>query len=186
MKLDKLRESLERSPVVKMGDYSYFVNPITDGVPSVDPLLLAEVVDGVKDLSSFRCDIILTPEAMGIPIAVPLSMSLGIPYTIVRKKRYGLPGEMLIEQSTGYSKSELFMNGISRGCRVVIVDSVVSTGGTLSALIKALREAGAEIVDVVVIVEKGDGRQSVEKETGIKVKTMVRVEISDGKVRVLN
>jgi len=186
MKLDKLRESLERSPLVKMGDYSYFVNPITDGVPSVDPLLLAEVIEGVKSLCAFNCDLIVTPEAMGIPIAVPLSMSLGIPYTIVRKKRYDLPGEMALKASTGYSKSELFINGVSRGCRIVIVDSVVSTGGTLSALIMTLREAGAEIVDVVVVVEKGDGRQSVEKETGIKVKAMVSVEISDGKVRVLS
>ena len=42
--LDKLKRSLEESPVVRMGEYDYFVNPVTDGIPSMDPVVLEETL----------------------------------------------------------------------------------------------------------------------------------------------
>jgi adenine phosphoribosyltransferase len=41
--LDILKTTLEDSPVVKKGDYNYFVHPITDGVPEVSPDLLHDL-----------------------------------------------------------------------------------------------------------------------------------------------
>jgi len=185
MKLEKLRDSLRCSKIVKMGDYDYFVSPITDGVPWVDPDVLSEVLAALKEIGNFDCDLIAAPESMGIPLAVPLSMECGIPYTIIRKKRFGLPGEVAVPQITRYSKSELYVNGISKGDRVTVVDSVVSSGGTLRAVIRALRSIGAEIVDLLVVVEKGAGKKIIEEEFGVKVETLVKVEISDGAVEII-
>ena len=44
MSLKKLKESFEKVPVVKKGDYDYVIHPITDGVPWITPDLLDEVV----------------------------------------------------------------------------------------------------------------------------------------------
>ena len=44
---------------------------------------------------------------------------------------------------TGYSKSQLFLNGINKGDRVIVVDDVISTGGTLLATLESLKVAGA-------------------------------------------
>lgn len=174
----RLVESFEKCPVVDRNGYPYFVHPLTDGVPRMDPEMLREVLDWIKSVGNLDCDLILLPEAMGIPLGVPLSLELGIPYAVIRKKSYGLEGEIPVDQYTGYSSSVMNINDVHRGDRVVLIDDVVSTGGTLVAMIGALRElAGAEIVDVIVPVDKADGREVVRKETGIEVKTMVRVSV---------
>ena len=41
--LEEVKKSLESSPIVKKGDYNYFVNPISDGVPAMDPKMLREL-----------------------------------------------------------------------------------------------------------------------------------------------
>lgn len=186
MNLERFKRSLVASPVVKLGSYDYFVHPITDGIPRMDPLVLAEVLEGFKEVGDFHCDVIITPEAMGIPLAVPLSLELGIPYNVVRKKRYGLPGEVAVSQVTGYSKSQMYVNGIYAGDRAVIVDDVVSTGGTLQAVIKALQHIGAEIVDVIVAVEKGGGKAALERELNVRIKSLVKVEVRDGRLVILS
>ena len=122
---------------------------------------------------------------MGIPLAVPLSQQLGVPFAVVRKRRYGLPGEIEVDQVTGYSKGCLYINGVRAGDRVVIVDDVLSTGGTLRPLVLALREAGAEVVDVLVVVEKGGNRPALERELGMPVHTLVKVEVRNGRLAVV-
>ncbi len=184
--LDKLKQSLRESPVVRMGDYSYFVHPITDGIPRMDPALLQEVVDRMMEITDLRCDLLVAAEAMGIHLVVPISLRTGIPYVIVRKRRYGLPGEVSVTQVTGYSRKELYINGLARGDRVVIMDDVISTGGTLRAIIHAFQEMGVEIADIVVVVEKGEGRELLERELGIRIKTLVKVDVRDGRTTVLD
>jgi adenine phosphoribosyltransferase len=93
-----------------------------------------------------------------------------------------LEGEVAVHQTTGYSEGELYINGLASGDRVFLVDDVVSTGGTMAAVIKALKRIGVEIVDVMAIIEKGDGKDFVEEETGIKVNTLVRANVIQGKV----
>ena len=181
---DRLKESLENSPVVDRNGYPYFVHPLTDGVPMMEPEVLEEVVGWMLEVGDFSCDVILAPEAMGIPLAVPVSLRLGIPYTVARKRSYGLEGELVLDQKTGYSKSLMTVNGISKRMRVTVVDDVVSTGGTLDALIRTLQEAGAVVVDVLVPVNKSSGTDIVLKNTGVKVKTMVSVRVEDGRVVV--
>ncbi len=77
----------------------------------------------------------------------------------------------------------MYVNGIGKGDKVVIVDDVLSTGGTMTALVRTLRDdIGAEIIDILVPVNKNRGGEVVEEETGIAVKTLVNVAIVDGKI----
>lgn len=181
----RLIESLENSSVVDRNGYQYFVHPLTDGIPRMDPEVLMEITDWMLEVGNFDCDVILAPESMGIPLAVPLSLKLGIPYSVVRKRVYGLPGECVITQETGYSETSMSINGIGKGDRVVILDDVVSTGGTLDALIEGLLGIGAEIVDILVPVNKSNGTDVVLKKTGFEVKTRVKVEVKNGRLSCL-
>jgi adenine phosphoribosyltransferase len=179
--LEKLIASLEQCPIVKRGEYNYFIHPITDGVPRVDPGLLRDVASSmVKALELDGVALIVVAEAMGIHIGTTLSLMTDIPLTIVRKRWYGLPGEVAVHQTTGYSKGELYLNGVSKGDRVVIVDDVISTGGTMRALVGALQYAGAEIADICVAIQRG------EPEVGCPYKALVRVEVSPTRVRILD
>ncbi len=185
MALELLKASLVESAVVKRGDYDYVVHPLTDGIPRVMPELLREVTDALTESCSFDCDLIVTVEALGIPLATAMSLKTGKPFNIVRKKMYGLPGEVSLTQMTGYSKTNLFINGVKAGDRVVIVDDVVSTGGTLWAVAEALKKMLVKIVDIVVVIEKTDKKAEIERKIGQPIKTLVKIEVVNGKVVVL-
>jgi len=181
-----LRKSLLDAPIVDKGGYQYFVHPLTDGIPAIEPALLREVVAEMRKVIDFRdADRIVTVEAMGIPLATALSLDTGVPIAVIRKRQYGFADEQEIGQKTGYSKGSLYVNGLSRGQRIVFVDDVVSTGGTLGALLPAFREMGLVVQDVGIVVEKGEGRAALEKEHGIRIKTLQRIEVRDGRVRLL-
>jgi adenine phosphoribosyltransferase len=183
MGLAKLRASLADAPVVKFGDYNYFVHPITDGIPLGRPEVLDEVLGELARIGDWsRCDKIVTAESMGFPLAAGLSMRVHKPYVFIRKRQYRLPGEVSLKQTTGYSKTDMFINNIHPGDRVVFVDDVISTGGTLQAVVKALRQIGAEVVDVLIVFEKTREKARMEKELNLQIKTLVSVEVVSGKL----
>jgi len=176
--LERLKKSLLEAPVFKRGEYNYFIHPITDGVPEVRPELIREVTGHIVRIADLDADKIVTVEAMGIPIGTGLSIICDIPMVIVRKRKYGLPGEIEVSQVTGYSRSQLFLNGINKGDRVIVVDDVISTGGTLLAVLKSLKIAGAIVKDIVVVVRRGEGVEKLRAE-GYAVKTMVDVKVDE-------
>ncbi|WP_414470087.1 hypoxanthine/guanine phosphoribosyltransferase [Methanobacterium sp. ACI-7] len=180
--LDMLKRTLEESPIVKKGEYNYFIHPITDGIMLVEPQLLREVSDAITKVADLNVDKIVCMEAMGIHIATALSLQTDIPFVVVRKRCYNLKEEIAVHQVTGYSECELHINGIEKGDRIIVVDDVVSTGGTMIAVLNALKACGAEIADIVAVVEKGEGKAIVKNETGFEVKTLVKVEVNSGKV----
>ena len=112
--MDTLEKSLLASPVIKKGDYDYFINPITDGIPVIKKDLLKDVVNRIKNLP-LDYNKIAGIEAMGIPLGTALSLETEIPQAIIRKRHYGLEGEIEIFQSTGYSKGRLYVNGLGEG-----------------------------------------------------------------------
>ena len=54
--LEEVKKSLEASPIVKKGDYNYFVNPISDGVPAMDPTMLRELSLAVYKYANLDID----------------------------------------------------------------------------------------------------------------------------------
>ncbi len=130
-------------------------------------------------------DTILTVEAMGIPVANALSLKTGIPLTIVRKRPYFLEGgEVELSQSTGYSKGVLYINGLKKGGdRIIIVDDVISTGGTLLALVKALQTIGVEVMDVISVIGRGDGYLKL-RELGVEPKILVTIDVGEKGVEI--
>ncbi len=184
MRHQRLRRSLLDAPVVekeKDGEvYEYFVHPITDGVPPLEPDLLREIVVGVVRKADLDVDLILAPEAMGIHVSTAVSLATDLPVSVVRKRSYGFESEVSVTQVTGYSEGEMYVNSVEEGDRVLVLDDVVSTGGTLSALTEALEEVGAEVVDVVVVIEKG------ETDVEFEFDSLVKADVEDGEVVLLD
>jgi adenine phosphoribosyltransferase len=179
---EKLKISLIEAPIIKKGEYNYFVHPITDGVPLVEPSILEEAADGISKFGNMEVDKIVCIESMGIHIATALSIKTGIPFVVIRKRSYGLHGEVAVHQITGYSQGELYINGLQKGDKIILVDDVVSTGGTMIAVLNALKKIGVEVVDVIAVIEKGTGKETVKRETGFTVKSLILVDVVDGKV----
>ena len=186
-KLEILRQSVLDAPVILKGEYHYFIHPLSDGVPSQS----AELLEAARDLIHERVDwssvdIILGIEAMGIPLAASLCLATGKPMVIGRKRQYGLPGETAIDQSTGYSKGSIFLNDISQGDRVFIVDDVISTGGTLLPILKGIDGIGATVADCWIVFEKGDGMNFVRSNGDWPLNSLVRISMDGSRVTLLD
>ena len=184
--MDQLKASLQSAPVIWKGDYPYFIHPVTDGVPRMDPGVLQAITELVTDRVVWsNVDLLLGIEAMGLPLTAPLSVSTGIPLVIARKRSYGLKGEIEINQSTGYSKGAMYLNDLREGERIAIVDDVLSTGGTLEAVIEGVRRAKAEVTDVIAVIEKGEGLKRLQElYPEIRIQSLVRL-VMDGDTIVL-
>lgn len=180
-----LSKSFLESQVVDMDGYPYFVNPVSDGIPAIDRGLLEEVSKGITDVCTMDCDLILAPEAMGIPLATTLTLRTGVPYSVIRKRRYGLPGEIRLDQTTGYSGSEMYVNGVVDGTRVMIVDDVVSTGGTLRSIVEALRSHGVTVTEIAVVFSKCEDLPSLSLELGVPIHHLLDVRSSSGVPEIL-
>ncbi|ERG97151.1 hypoxanthine/guanine phosphoribosyltransferase [Haloquadratum walsbyi] len=180
--MKRLHESLHEAPVIDKDGYEYLVHPISNGVPTLEPELLREVTTDIMERSDFDVDKIVAPEAMGIHLATALSLQTDVPLVVIRKRSYGLSGETALHKSTGYSESEMYINDIEAGDQILIIDDLLSTGGTLAAICKALDDIGTEIVDIVVVIRKiGD---SAMDEVGHDVTSLVDITVEDGEVTI--
>ena len=184
--MEQLRESFDEAPIIeKAGGYQYVVHPVSNGVPMLEPQLLREVVIGVMRVAELeRVDKIVTPEAMGIHISTAVSLMTDIPLVVIRKRRYGLAGEVSLHQQTGYSESEMYINDVEEGDRVLVLDDLLSTGGTLAAVTEALEDIGADVVDIVVAIRKADSESEMADADHV-VKSLIDIEMRDGEVAVV-
>ncbi len=181
MSKDRIVRTYLDSRMVMKGNYPYFVNPVSDGNPGITKELLDEITDNILEISDLDCDLILAPEAMGIQYAAALTIRTGIPFQVIRKRGHGFPDEISFIKSTGYGESQMFISGLKEGTRAVIVDDVLSTGGTLRSMIKALKEHGVAVTEVIVVLDKSDSARSISEETGVPVKSVLKVGVKDGR-----
>ena len=185
--LSVLQDSLRGSPIIWKGDYPYFIHPISDGIPRMDADVLRATRDLIVEMVDWsKIDLIVSVEAMGLPLLAAVGDATDKPTVVIRKREYGMEGEVRVDVSTGYSKSTTFINDISPGERILIVDDVISTGGTLEPILATLEEMGVILQDIVIAIEKGEGRERLAKERpGWPIRTLARIDIIDGKVEIL-
>ena len=181
-----LEESLKGAPIIWKGDYPYFIHPISDGIPRMDPEVLKAVSTLIVESTDWEgVDLIVSVEAMGLPLLAAVGEATGIPTVVIRKRSYGMVGEVAVDVSTGYSSSTIYINDIAPGERIVIVDDVISTGGTLEPLLEKLEEMGVILRDIVIAIEKGEGRSRLNRERPEwPIRSLARIEIVEGRVRM--
>ncbi|NHN61829.1 purine phosphoribosyltransferase family protein [Haloarcula sp. JP-Z28] len=180
--MEKLRDSLHEAPIIDKDGYSYLVHPLSNGVPMLEPELLREVVVGVTRAADLDVDKIVAPEAMGIHIATALSLQTDIPLVVIRKRSYGLDDEVPLHKTTGYSESEMFINDIEAGDDLLIVDDLLSTGGTMAAICEALDDIGADISDIVVVFRK-QGESALD-DTDYDVTSLLDISVDQDGVTI--
>src|SRR5579875_1830995 len=190
-----LEQIYEGAPTVSSGTYRTTINELTDQRPALRPEILAEAVNRLVRLGTFSSATkLLVEEDKGGILAGPVCLATGLPLAVARWYPYDLPAEdgkppTEVDITSEYFSGHLYVHGIVPGDRVVIIDDTVSTGGTLVALVEAVRRAGAEVLEALVVTEKpaNGGAEAVRVRCGVEVKPVLRVAIdaASGLVHVL-
>jgi adenine phosphoribosyltransferase len=186
-----LEEVYTGAPAVRTGKYLTTVNEFTDQQPALRPCVLAEARDRLVALGRFDCDKILVEEDKGALLASAIALVTGKPLAVARWYPYLLPDDasgpapIKIDIDSEYFSGHLYVNGVSKGDRITIVDDTLSTGGTLDALIRAVERAGATVDEVLVAVEKvsSGGRQRILREHNIRISSALRIDIDPDTMR---
>lgn len=108
--------------------------------------------DKIKDIDF---DVVVGPESRGFIFGMPIAYNLNKPFAPVRKKGK-LPCETVsvsYDLEYGSATIEMHKTSIKPGQKVVIVDDLMATGGTIEAIIKLVKELGGEVVGAVFLIE---------------------------------
>lgn len=116
-----------------------------------------------NNLKNKNVDLIVGPEARGFIFGVPVAYALGVGFVPVRKKGK-LPGETIeVSYSLEYGEDvlEIHKDVIKQGSRVVIIDDLLATGGTIKAVADLVTKAGGQVIelDFLIELEKIGGRK---------------------------
>ena len=137
---------------------------VTSILQDADGLRLA--VDSMQALiEGTDADVIVGAESRGFIFGAPIAYNLHKPLVLVRKKGK-LPCET-VEQSYdleyGSATVEMHKDSIQPGQKVVIVDDLIATGGTVEATAKLVEELGGQVVKIVFLMELAGlkGRESL-------------------------
>ena len=106
-------------------------------------------------VSAHRPTMLAGIESRGFLLAAPLALKLGCGFVMLRK-RGKLPGRVVgldYALEYGQDRIEIQADAIEPGARVVILDDLLATGGTMQAGIALLRQAGAEVPAAAALIE---------------------------------
>ncbi|MEO6060171.1 MAG: adenine phosphoribosyltransferase [Candidatus Limnocylindria bacterium] len=121
-----------------------------------EPAAFAEVIDRMADaVAGERIDLVVGMESRGFIFAAPLAYKLGAGFVPVRKLGK-LPAETIeVEYDLEYGTAtlEIHRDAITAGQRVLIVDDLLATGGTVLGTIELVRRLGGEIAGLSFMVE---------------------------------
>jgi adenine phosphoribosyltransferase len=117
-------------------------------------------------IGPYKPDLLVGIESRGFLAAAPLAYELGIGFTMIRK-RGKLPGTLLGHDYAleyGTDRVEIQQGAVQPGQRVIVLDDLLATGGTMVAAITLLRLCGAEVAAAGFIMELGflDGRARLD------------------------
>jgi adenine phosphoribosyltransferase len=100
-------------------------------------------------------DLLVGIESRGFLLAAPLALTLGLGFVMIRK-RGKLPGDIITHNydlEYGSDTIEIQADAIKPGARVVVLDDLLATGGTMVAAINLLRRVGAEVTAAQFLIE---------------------------------
>lgn len=131
----------------------------------------------MEELKGLDFDLIVGPESRGFIFGVPIAYNLNKAFIPVRKKGK-LPCETVeMEYSLEYGTAtiEMHKDAVKPGQKVVIIDDLIATGGTIEAITKLIEQLGGEVIKIVFLMEL-EGLQGREKLKGYDVASVIKYE----------
>jgi orotate phosphoribosyltransferase len=163
-----LKQMLKDLKVVQTGDFvlasgkksNYFVNIKR---ASTDPAILREIAKEVAP--HVEKDMKIAGMALGaVPLAVAVALETDRPFVMVRK------------EPKDHGTRDLIEGDVLPGERFLIVEDVATTGGSTMRVVTALREKGANVKKVVVVVDRQEGATEMLAQNGIELVSIFKAK----------
>lgn len=130
---------------------------VTSVIGDKDGLKLA--IDSMQELlSDIDFDVVVAPESRGFIFGMPIAYNLNKSFVPVRK-RGKLPRETISKEydlEYGSAVLEIHKDSIKQGEKVVIIDDLIATGGTLKAIVDLVESLGGKVVRICSLIELVD------------------------------
>ena len=139
---------------------------VTSVLQDADGLKLA--IDSMQELlKDVDFDVVVGAESRGFVFGTPIAYNLHKPFVLVRKKGK-LPCETISKEydlEYGSAVIEMHKDSIKPGQKVVLVDDLIATGGTIEAAAELIESLGGQVVKIVFLMELAGlkGRERLEK-----------------------
>ena len=181
--IETVKECFHNKPLYNIGNYKFILNSLTEQHPATEAFLLKSAAKMmVKSLKSIdNCNKLLSEEDKGGILLAAISLLTNTPFGMARWYPSSLVNQIPTMFSCEYITSkELYLTGINKKDKVIIIDDIISTGGTLIGLIQSLEKIGAEILEILVLGEKIEygGIAKIKKETSYDVKSIIEISIA--------
>jgi orotate phosphoribosyltransferase len=132
-----------------------------------DPALLKEVARHLAPLVPPPTQRLAAPELGAVLLGGAVSMEAGLPLILVRK------------EPKDYGTAKQLEGRFSPGERVTVIEDVVTTGGDSLRSVQVLRDAGLDVIHLVVVLDRGEGGEENIKAAGIPYSPLFRVQDLD-------
>lgn len=151
MNLEMLDKSIRRVPdFPKPGILFYDITSILTN-PEAFKFCIDKMVETYKNQ---KIDAIAGVESRGFVFAAPLAQALGVPLILIRKKGK-LPGDTYqctYSLEYGSATIEVHKSDIKKGQKIVVIDDLIATGGTLAAAKNLIEQGGGEVAEFFGVV----------------------------------
>lgn len=129
------------------------------------PEVLKEIIReiaGIIDRENF--DRIAGVAVGAVPLATALSLEIGVPFLIIRKR------------GKGYGTGRLIEGEIKKGDRVLLIEDVTTTGGSALRAVKTIRDAGGVCREVITVVDRKEGAGELMEREGVTLRCLIKSE----------
>lgn len=174
IKMKKIEEYVRSIP--DFPEPGIIFRDITSVLQDADGLQLA-IDSMIKFLDGVDFDVVAGTESRGFIFGVPIAYEMHKPFVPVRKKGK-LPCETISQSydlEYGQATIEMHKDSIKPGQKVVLVDDLIATGGTIEAAIKLVEQLGGEVVKVIFLMELA-GLKGRERLKGYDVASVITYE----------
>ena len=128
-----------------------------------DPELLRRLGKHLSTLVPLTTQRLAAPELGAVLLGGAVSMETGLPLVLVRK------------EPKGYGTSKQIEGRMDRGDRITVIEDVVTTGGDSLRSAQVLRDAGADVIHLVVVLDRGEGGEDNIRNAGIPYSPLFRI-----------
>ena len=129
-----------------------------------DPALLKRLGSQLAALVPAETQRLAAPELGAVLLGGAVSMETGLPLVLVRK------------EPKGYGTAKQLEGRVAEGDRVTVIEDVVTTGGDSLRSAQVLRDAGLEVIHLVVVLDRGEGGEENIRNAGIPYSPLFRIQ----------